>query len=181
MDDRDITCCFTGHRPEKMPWGSNENDPRCRDLKYRLIEVVTSLHFSGIENFVCGMAQGGDFYFCDAVIHLRDNYPRVRLEAAIPFAGQPDRWSRDMRQRYARLLGKCDKTTVLREDYTADCMMSRNRYMVDKSSILVAAYNGSSGGTRNTILYAMRSDLEIVELPIETITDSRRGDYYARG
>lgn len=21
------TCCFTGHRPSKLPWGSNEGDP----------------------------------------------------------------------------------------------------------------------------------------------------------
>ncbi len=27
------TCCFTGHRPDKLPWGIRENDPRCADLK----------------------------------------------------------------------------------------------------------------------------------------------------
>ena len=30
------TCCFTGHRPDKLPWGIRENDPRCADLKARL-------------------------------------------------------------------------------------------------------------------------------------------------
>ena len=34
-------------------------------------------------------------------------------------------------------------------------MMDRNRYMVDHASVLLAAYNGSPGGTMNTTLYAM--------------------------
>ena len=25
---REKTCCFTGHRSAKLPWGANENDPR---------------------------------------------------------------------------------------------------------------------------------------------------------
>ena len=26
------TCCFTGHRPDKLPWGVREDDPRCTRL-----------------------------------------------------------------------------------------------------------------------------------------------------
>ena len=46
-------------------------------------------------------------------------------------------------------------------------MMRRNRYMVDNSTILIAAYGGKPGGTMNTLLYALRRGLEIIELPIE--------------
>lgn len=27
MPERENTCCFTGHREYKLPWGSDENDP----------------------------------------------------------------------------------------------------------------------------------------------------------
>ena len=37
----------------------------------------------------------------------------------------------------------------------------RNEWMVDHSSRLIAIYNGSPGGTRNTIEYAKRKKLEI--------------------
>ena len=36
MDDREYSCCFTGHRPMKLPWGMNEDDPRCVSLKQEL-------------------------------------------------------------------------------------------------------------------------------------------------
>jgi predicted acylesterase/phospholipase RssA len=36
--------------------------------------------------------------------------------------------------------------------------------MLDASSLLIAAFCGSSGGTMNTILYAMRNKLEIIRI-----------------
>ena len=42
----------------------------------------------------------------------------------------------------------------------------RDRYMVDHASLLIAAFDGSPGGTRYTVEYAMRRGLEIVDLPI---------------
>ena len=47
-------------------------------------------------------------------------------------------------------------------------MMRRNRYMVDNSSVVIAAFNGSSGGTLNTILYAMRKKREVIQISIES-------------
>ncbi len=32
----ETTCCFSGHRPPRLPWGSNEADPRCLALKARM-------------------------------------------------------------------------------------------------------------------------------------------------
>ena len=32
----EITCCFTGHRPQRLPWGDNEADLRCQAVKARL-------------------------------------------------------------------------------------------------------------------------------------------------
>ena len=57
--------------------------------------------------------------------------------------------------------------TVLSESYTPSCMAVRNRFMVDNSNVLVACYDGMSGGTWNTIKYAQKKDIEVIQLPIE--------------
>ena len=45
--EREITCCFTGHRPDNLPWGSDESDPRCADLKARLREALETAYADG--------------------------------------------------------------------------------------------------------------------------------------
>ena len=40
--------------------------------------------------------------------------------------------------------------------------------MVDHSSLLIAAFDGSAGGTRYTVEYAMRRRLDVVDLDIPT-------------
>ena len=72
----------------------------------------------------------------------------------------------DQRRRYERLVAACDFETLVSQAYTATCMQRRDRYMVDHSSLLIAAFDGSPGGTRYTVEYAMRRGLEIVDLPI---------------
>lgn len=112
------------------------------------------------------MAQGCDLYFCEAVLDLRSRHPEVTVEAAIPCPTQAEGWPPDQRERYARLVAACDFETLVSDRYTSSCMQRRDRYMVDHASLLIAAFDGTPGGTRYTMEYAMRRGLQIVDLPI---------------
>ena len=114
------------------------------------------------------MAIGCDMYFAEAVLKLKEQHDDVTLEAAIPFGDQPGRWNAALRRRYNGLIDRADKVTVLQYGYTPDCMMRRNRYMVDRSSLLLACYDGRPGGTMNTILYAERNEVKVLVIEIET-------------
>ena len=168
MEDKSISCCFTGHRPMKLPWGMNEKDPRCVDLKLELAARLEGIYQMGYRHFICGMALGCDMYFAEAVLELRQQHTDVTLEAAIPFGDQPGKWGVDQRQRYNRLIDSADKVTVLQVTYSKDCMIQRNRYMVDRASLLVACFDGRPGGTMNTILYAQRSGVQVIILDVES-------------
>ena len=135
-------------------------------LKLKLADTLSALYGAGYRHFICGMAPGADLYFGEAVVALRDEHPDVTLEAAIPFEGQSAKWPPELRKRYFRLAEECDTQTVLHYNYTPDCMMDRNRYMVDHAGLLIAVYNGNPGGTRNTMLYAMRQGIEIIQLDV---------------
>jgi len=161
------TCTFTGHRESKLPWRDNENDIRCLRLKKHLYDAVEAVFHSGVRHYICGMASGSDLYFAEAVLQLRQEHPEITLEAAIPCEGQSARWSTAQRNRYDRIVSECDYQTVIQKEYTPECMLRRNRYMVDESDYLISAYNGTPGGTRSTLLYAIRQGLQIIELPME--------------
>ena len=163
----EITCCFTGHRPQRLPWGDNEADLRCQAVKARLTRAVAEAYDRGYRHFLCGMAQGADLYFCQAVLHLKAQHPGVTLEAAIPYEGQADHWPPADRLRRQRLLNQCDLETVVQHHYTKGCMLRRNRYMVDRSSLLIAVYDGTpKGGTMNTLAYALRHGLETISFDV---------------
>lgn len=166
MRSRRESCCFTGHRPEKMPWNYDESDPRCLALKHRITDAVETAYEEGFRHFLCGMALGCDLYFCESVLTLRDRCPNVTLEAAIPCPTQASAWPASQRERYDRLVAACDVETVVSTRYTRSCMHRRDRYMVDRAALLIAAFDGTSGGTRYTVNYAMKQGLTIVDLAI---------------
>jgi len=161
------TCSFTGHRSAKLPWRYDESDPRCADLKQRIYDTAEAVYFAGFHHFICGMAEGCDLYFCQAVLKLRAEHPDVTLEAAVPFEAQADKWPRAEQERYRRLLIECDRVTLLQEEYSPGCMMKRNRYMVDHSQLIIACYDGQTGGTLNTLRYALEKNVQILHLSIE--------------
>ena len=167
MNEFGKACCFTGHRPQKLPWENNERDERCLLFKEKLMAVVDAVYASGIKHFICGMALGCDFYCAEAVIRLKERYPDITLEAAIPYAKHEEGFGAANRRRYREILSHCDKVTVVQESYSPGSLMRRNRYMVDHSEVLVACFDGLPGGTWNTIRYAMDNDREVIQLPIE--------------
>lgn len=174
MRGRPVSCCFTGHRPAKLPWRYREDDPRCVALKKRLYDAVEAAYEQGYRHFLCGMAQGCDLYFCECVLELRAQYPDVTVEAAIPCPTQADAWPADQRERYGRLVAACDYETVVSAKYTSSCMQRRDRYMVDHASLLIAVFDGSPGGTRYTVQYAMGRGLDIVDLPVTTASGENK-------
>lgn len=111
------------------------------------------------------MARGCDFYFAEAVIALRRTYPDITLEAAIPCETQTSGWPEEDRVRWEWILAQCDYETMVQTQYTRGCMLRRNRYMVDHSALVIAVYDGTSGGTRRTLEYALRQKVPFVDIP----------------
>ncbi len=166
MAERENTCCFTGHRPVRLPWGTNETDPRCTALKEQLAACLEGIYASGFRHFICGMAIGCDTYFAEAVLALKSRHGDVTLEAAIPCDDQAARWNRKQQERYDELLKQCDERTYVSHAYSPNCMMKRNEYMIDRSSVLLACFNGQSSGTMKTILYAERNGIRTIILDL---------------
>lgn len=157
------TVCFTGHRSQKLPWRFNEEDMRCKDMKVTLRAEIEKAINRGYNTFLCGMALGFDMICAETVIELKNKYPEIKIFGALPCKTQDIKWSVKDRERYANLLKQLDGIRCLYDDYIgAECMLERNRYMVNNSSLMIALFNGLPGGTKSTIDYARKQGLEIV-------------------
>ena len=62
---------------------------------------------------------------------------------------------------------KADEIIVLSEEYTPYCMLKRNRFIVDNSSVLLAYLKEEKGGTKYTVDYAEKKDLKLKEYKIQ--------------
>ena len=155
------TLCFTGHRPNKLPWGLNEKDDRCLKMKVNLKEKIIEAIENGYTYFISGMAIGFDIICAEMILELKKDYPQIKLICALPCKDQYKVWTSQQIKRYKQVISKCDEIRCLYDTYNDKCMLERNDYMLNNSSIVIALYNGLSGGTGYTIKKAKEKGLKI--------------------
>ena len=148
-------CCFSGHRPEKLYATEAE-------IKVWLEEQVRNAVHDGFTTFISGMAKGVDLWAGEVVLKLKAEGLPIRLVCASPFPGFETGWAKEWQTMYHDLLATADVVVYISPSYSRSCFQKRNRWMVDRSSRLIAVYNGISGGTRNTIDYARKQGCEVI-------------------
>lgn len=154
--------CFTGYRPNKCAWGYNEQDYRCVNMRERTkIKIEESIK-QGYHTFLCGMALGFDMICAELVLELKKQYPHIKLIGALPCKNQDALWSAEQKSRYRKLLKQLDGIRCIYDKYEDGCMIERNEYMVNNSSLVIALFDGKSGGTAKTVKYAKDAGKKVV-------------------
>ena len=160
--------CITGYRPVKLPskYGYDIHNKAWEDLKRAFLDV--SLFLYGKDralSIYTGMALGVDQAFAEEAFYLRSLLPSVSCIAAIPCHNQESKWPVPSREQYHKILEQCDKAIYVTQGrFTPDCMELRNRWMVDRSDIVVAVYDGKRGGTKNCIDYARKNNKPVIAI-----------------
>ena len=164
-EEKKLTCCFTGHRPQKLAWGFNEQDERCIAMRKRTKEEIEKAIQQGYTIFISGMALGFDMICAELVLELKKKYPNIKLICALPCKDQYAIWKdKSQQDRYKKILKKADSVRCLYERYddNTNCNLERNDYMLNNSSMVIALFNGKRGGTQSTILKAERLGLKTI-------------------
>ena len=162
------TVAFTGHRPEKLPWGDDENSPSALLYKFRLRETLEYLIGMGYINFLSGAARGFDTIAAEMVISLREVYPWIKLIMVLPCADQAKHWNEADQARWENIVLNSDHVETLQDTFTRSCMFKRNRYLVDHSSLLLACFNGDQhSGTAMTVNYAHQKKVKVRRLRLD--------------
>lgn len=155
--DRKKCCCFTGHRPYKL--GMSEE--KAKELLSDAIDMAIE---KGYKTFISGMAQGIDMWAAEIVLNKRQQNPEILLVCVSPYKGMESKWGNADKEKYNSIMEQADEVRYLCEHYTSYCFHARNNWMVNHSSMVIAAYNDEDGGTKNTIKYAMQNDVEVYNI-----------------
>ena len=152
------TCCFTGHRPEKL--GIYEGVARAW-LEDRIDEAIAD----GYTTFITGCAKGADLWAGDIVLKRRAENPDIRLIAASPWPDCYRSWDDRWKEEYFRVVWQSDQVDYMGEHYFRGIYEVRNRWMADRSGRVIALYTGAPGGTKRTVDYARKLGREVILYP----------------
>ena len=156
-NDKKKCCCFTGHRPHKLDISETE-------AKNLLSECVDIMIEKGYTTFISGMAQGIDMWAAEIVLSKREKNANIFLIAASPYQGVENKWNDKDKKLYNNIINNADRVEYLCEHYVPYCFQIRNNWMVNHSSMVIAAYNNEEGGTKNTIKYAIQNGVGVYNI-----------------
>lgn len=153
-------CCFTGHR--ELP---SETDPAYSVLKEALQRAVErAVTEFGCTTFYAGGAIGFDLLAAETVLRNQAVHPELNLVLCVPYLGYNARFSPKDLKRYRAVSEGALETRILSDRYTPFCFSQRNRYMVDRSDVLIAYVRRMQSGSGQTLRMAKNRELEILLL-----------------
>lgn len=158
------TCCFTGHRPDQIIDDEEE-------LGFQLDTAIRQAYYDGYTTFITGVAKGFDILAGEYVLHLQKNGYPLRLVCAVPYPNFNTHGKDEWGARCTALLRQASAVEYTCDHYHGGVFQKRNRWMVDHSTRVIAYFHDSSGGTKNTIDYALKKNIMIVNLYSQPLSE----------
>lgn len=149
--------CLRIYRPpaKKFSLGLQRKCSRLCDVERSLGGANFRAGRTGRNGLPIGHAQGTDLWCAQIVLDLKKKNPALKLHAILPCEGQERKWTVSAQEYYHSILTQANEVVHVGEEYSRNCMLERNRWLVEHSSILLAVYNGMfCSGTGATIRYA---------------------------
>ena len=150
-------CCFTGHRTDKMDIGEKE-------VKPLLEKAIDNAIAEGYVTFITGMAMGTDIWAAEIVLERKNRNKDIHLIGALPHPGFESRRSLTEKMRFNKIIKNVDFIKEINDHYFTGCYQVRNEWMVNHSNLVIAVFNGQKSGTKNTVDYAKRKGVEVVNV-----------------
>lgn len=159
-----ISAAFTGYRPQKLPFGNDLNHPDAVRLRTALYKEYEKLVLKGFRYFYTGGALGSDLMAAEVILELKRQYEHRELchKLCLPCFNHCAKWRQEDIVRLEKIKMNSTVVYVSEKPYFNGCMQLRNQYMVDASAVLIAVYDGQSGGTKNTVDYAQKLNRKVV-------------------
>lgn len=155
------SACFTGHRTIKA-----DKSTFSALLSSVIERLITD---KSVTDFYAGGAYGFDAVSAFSVLHLKENYPEVKLHLILPCSKeeQSRKWTAEQKAELEKLLGLADSVEYVSDRYYNGCMKTRNARLVELASDCCICYWNPSNfrsGTGQTVRMAQKKGIEVINL-----------------
>lgn len=154
---------LTGHRPEKLN-GYHLDTPFYDRLRSTLQKtILEGLRRHGALTLHSGLALGADTVWSQAILWAREQFPdQIRFVAEVPFPAQAERWpARGDREFWQHQIDTADQVNYYAERHSVRAMQLRNEGMIRAANLLLAVYDGTSGGTGHAVRFAQQTGVRV--------------------
>lgn len=152
-----MIAAVTGHRPDKLGGYRIPNNTYRRVME-GLDRALLTLRPDCV---ITGMAQGVDQWMAELCV-----WNGIPFIAAIPFQGFESEWPMPSQMHFRQLLAKAARTEIVCPGEPARWKYQRrNLWMVDHCEQLIAVFDGTDGGTKNCMDYALQCRRPIFRVP----------------
>ena len=155
------SACFTGHRTIKADISI---------FSALLSSVIERLITDkGVTDFYAGGAYGFDAVSAFSVLHLKENYPEVKLHLILPCSKeeQSRKWTAEQKAELENLLRLANSVEYVSDRYYNGCMKARNARLVELASDYCICYWNPKNfrtGTGQTVRMAQKKGIEVINL-----------------
>lgn len=185
--DPEKTLCFTGHRVASL--SACRKVTTSRDITANVVKMMLSRYIdmaidSGYKSFISGLAVGTDLWAASHILEKKQMGYDIRLIGAMPYLRHSERFAGSYKKLLAEVEQGADMLVTTNtdpsiiygrsrsvENSSPELYRTRNYFMVDSSSAVIAYYNEGSvtSGTYQTLNYAVRMGRKIYRFGLEEV------------
>ena len=141
MEEKPKCCAIIGQPPMRFPWGFDEEDSGCQNLKLTLAQKIMELRQQGVMRFAVVADCGIGLYAGECINALREHDPELMLFVVSPHEEQATKWTPDLRNRYFKLLEDCTLMELASHRKTPTCEYDAYRKIIGYADMVLAVYN----------------------------------------
>lgn len=161
---RAVTCCFAGHRPQKLPFNFNSQDTKSNRFIQSVITAIKQAYSDGYRVFLCGGAAGFDLICGATILNIKSQLPDAKLYCILPYQKWEPNVFAQWRHLFKRVVSECDRIKYITENEAPGSRILRSHALIDHSSRVIAYFDGDPGGTSHLLGYAQTKKINVINL-----------------
>ena len=138
-----LRCAVLGQPVMRFPWGFDEEDCRCGQMKLALMQRILELRQQGVTQFLVACDCGVGLYAAETVNLLRENDGELQLVCVPPYEEQAAKWAPYLRERYFDMLSRCTHIEPLGTRQQPDAQYLAYRQIIDHADVVLTVFNGT--------------------------------------